>query len=100
MVPLRAGIVRDIRNNVYRKIISLPLSFFSDERKGDIIARMSGDVGEIENSITGSLEMLIKNPILIIWSIDLHQLATHPLCHIGDATADMGYECHRPKTQK
>ena len=65
MVPMRAGIVRDIRNTVYTKIVSLPLSFFSDERKGDIIARMSGDVGEIENSITGSLEMLIKNPILI-----------------------------------
>ncbi len=66
MVPLRTGIVRDIRVKVYRKIVSLPLSFFSDERKGDIIARMSGDVGEIENSITGSLEMLIKNPILLV----------------------------------
>lgn len=66
MVPLRTGIIRDIRNSIYRKIVSLPLSFFSDERKGDIIARMSGDVNEIENSVTGSLEMLIKNPILII----------------------------------
>lgn len=66
MVPFRTGVVRDIRRQVYHKIISLPLSFFSDERKGDIIARMSGDVGEIENSITGSLEMLIKNPILLI----------------------------------
>ena len=66
LVPMRTGIVRDIRINVYHKIISLPLSFFSDERKGDIIARMSGDVNEIENSVTGSLEMLIKNPILII----------------------------------
>ena len=66
MVPLRTGVVRDIRSRVYNKIISLPLSFFSDERKGDIIARMSGDVNEIENSITGSLEMLIKNPILIL----------------------------------
>ena len=66
MVPLRTGVVRDIRSRVYHKIISLPLSFFSDERKGDIIARMSGDVNEIENSITGSLEMLIKNPILIL----------------------------------
>lgn len=89
MVPLRAGIVRDIRNNVYRKIISLPLSFFSDERKGDIIARMSGDVGEIENSITGSLEMLIKNPILIIcymgvliytsWQLTLFAILVMPL---------------------
>ena len=66
MVPMRTGIVRDIRSSVYHKIISLPLSFFSDERKGDIIARMSGDVNEIENSITGSLDMLIKNPILLI----------------------------------
>lgn len=66
MVPLRTGIVRDIRTQVYHKIVSLPLSFFSDERKGDIIARMSGDVNEIENSITGSLDMLIKNPILLI----------------------------------
>ena len=65
MVPVRTGIVRDIRNTLYEKITSLPLSFFSDERKGDIIARMSGDVGEVENSIMGSLEMLIKNPILI-----------------------------------
>ena len=66
MVPMRTGIVRDIRIQVYHKILSLPLSFFSDERKGDIIARMSGDVNEIENSVTGSLEMLIKNPILLI----------------------------------
>lgn len=66
MVPMRTGIVRDIRSHVYHKIVSLPLAFFSDERKGDIIARMSGDVNEIENSITGSLEMLIKNPILLI----------------------------------
>ncbi len=65
MVPVRTGIVRDIRNTLYKKITSLPLSFFSDERKGDIITRMSGDVGEVENSIMGSLEMLIKNPILI-----------------------------------
>ena len=59
MVPLRTGVIRDIRNSIYRKITTLPLSFFSDERKGDIIARMSGDVQEIENSITGSLEMLV-----------------------------------------
>lgn len=66
MVPLRTGVVRDIRKKVYHKIVSLPLSFFSDEKKGDIIARMSGDVNEIENSIAGSLDMLIKNPILLI----------------------------------
>ena len=67
MVPLRTGIVRDIRTQVYNKMMSLPLGFFSQERKGDIIARMSGDVGEIENSITSSLDMLIKNPILIVF---------------------------------
>ena len=67
MVPIRTGVVRDIRLDIYRKILSLPLGFFSEERKGDIIARISGDVMEVENSITGSLEMLIKNPILIIF---------------------------------
>lgn len=66
MVPLRTGIVRDIRTMVYTKVTYLPLGFFSEERKGDIIARMSGDVAEIENSITSSLDMLLKNPILII----------------------------------
>ena len=66
MVPLRNGIVRDIRIQIYDKILSLPMSFFSKERKGDIITRMSGDVSEIENSIAQSLDMLIKNPILII----------------------------------
>lgn len=66
MIPLRTGVVRDIRVKVYSKVINLPLGFFSEERKGDIIARMSGDVSEIENSVTSSLDMLIKNPILII----------------------------------
>ena len=66
MIPLRTGVVRDIRIMVYSKVMRLPLRFFSEERKGDIIARMSGDVGEVENSITSSLDMLIKNPILII----------------------------------
>jgi subfamily B ATP-binding cassette protein MsbA len=66
IIPIRTGVVRDIRNQVYHKITSLPLGFFSEERKGDIIARMSGDVQEIENSIMASLEMLFKNPILII----------------------------------
>lgn len=66
MIPLRTGVVRDIRVLVYSKVMHLPLGFFSEERKGDIIARMSGDVGEIENSITSSLDMLIKNPILIV----------------------------------
>lgn len=66
VIPIRTGIVRDIRNKLYRKITSLPIGFFSEERKGDIIARMSGDVQEIENSIMSSLDMLFKNPILII----------------------------------
>ena len=66
IIPMRTGIVRDIRNQLYRKITSLPLGFFSDERKGDIIARMTGDVGEVESSIMSSLDMLFKNPILII----------------------------------
>jgi len=89
IVPMRTGIVRDIRTSVYHKIISLPLSFFSEERKGDIIARMSGDVQEIENSVTGSLEMLIKNPILIViymttlliisWELTIFTLVVLPL---------------------
>ena len=66
MIPLRTGVVRDIRVMVYSKVMHLPLGFFSEERKGDIIARMSGAVGEIENSITSSLDMLLKNPILIL----------------------------------
>lgn len=66
MIPLRTGVVRDIHIMVYSKVMRLPLRFFSEERKGDIIARMSGDVGEVENSITSSLDMLIKNPILIV----------------------------------
>ena len=67
IIPIRTGVVRDIRNQLYQKITSLPLGFFSEERKGDIIARMSGDVQEIENSIMASLEMLFKNPILIFF---------------------------------
>ena len=67
MIPIRTGVVRDLRNQMYTKILSLPLSFFSEERKGDIIARMSGDVQEIENSIMSSLDMLFKNPILIFF---------------------------------
>lgn len=66
VIPIRTGVVRDIRNQLYRKITSLNLGFFSEERKGDIIARMSGDVQEVENSIMSSLDMLFKNPILII----------------------------------
>ena len=69
MVPIRTGIVKDLRMDLYRKIVSLPLGYFSQERKGDIIARMSGDVQEVENSVASSLDMLIKNPILIIFYI-------------------------------
>lgn len=66
MIPLRTGVVRDIRVQLYNKVLALPISFFSEERKGDIITRMSGDVSEVENSVTSSLDMLLKNPILVI----------------------------------
>ena len=89
IVPIRTGVVRDIRNQLYRKITSLPLGFFSEERKGDIIARMSGDVQEVENSIMSSLEMLFKNPVLIIayfatlifisWQLTLFTLTIVPI---------------------
>ena len=103
MVPMRTGIVRDIRSCVYRKIVSLPLSFFSDERKGDIIARMSGDVNEVETSITGSLEMLIKNPILLIcyfgvliytsWQLTVFTIVVLPL--MGWAMGRIGRKLKR-----
>ena len=67
IIPIRTGVVRDIRVALYNKILNLPLGFFSEERKGDIIARMSGDVNEIETSIMASLDMLFKNPVLIIF---------------------------------
>ncbi len=89
IIPIRTGVVRDIRNQLYRKITSLPLGFFSEERKGDIIARMSGDVQEIESSIMSSLDMLFKNPILILayfitlmaisWQLTLFTLVFVPL---------------------
>ena len=89
IVPIRTGVVRDIRNQLYQKINALPLGFFSEERKGDIIARMSGDVQEIENSIMSSLEMLFKNPILIVgyfamllfisWQLTLFTLIIVPI---------------------
>ena len=66
LIPIRSGIVRDIRNFVYDKIVSLPIGFFTSERKGDVMARMSGDVAEVENSIMASLDMMFKNPIMII----------------------------------
>ncbi len=67
MIPIRTGVVRDIRVTIYDKILSLPLGFFSEERKGDVLARISGDVTEVENSVMSSLDMLLKNPILIIF---------------------------------
>ena len=89
MIPLRTGIVRDIRILVYDKVLHLPLAFINDEKKGDIIARMSGDVTEVENSVTSSLDMLIKNPILIIfyfatlilisWQLTLFTIVVLPL---------------------
>ena len=66
MIPIRTGVVRDIRNQIYHKMTSLPIAFFSNERKGDVMARMSGDVTEVENSIMTSLDMLFKNPIMIV----------------------------------
>ena len=66
MIPLRTGVVRDIRIQLYKKVVDLPLSFFSEEKKGDIITRMSGDVTEVENSVASSLDMLLKNPILVV----------------------------------
>ena len=69
LTPLRNGVVRDIRNQIYQKILELPIGFFSEERKGDIIARMTGDVQEIDNSIMSSLEMLLKDPLLILMSL-------------------------------
>lgn len=89
IIPIRTGVVRDIRNQLYHKITSLPIGFFSEERKGDIIARMTGDVGEIESSIMSSLDMLFKNPILIIsyftalifisWQLTLFTLVFVPI---------------------
>ncbi|MBO5703026.1 MAG: ABC transporter ATP-binding protein [Bacteroidaceae bacterium] len=103
MVPMRTGIVRDIRSSVYHKIVSLPLSFFSEERKGDIIARMSGDVNEIETSVTGSLEMLIKNPILLVcyfgvllytsWELTVFTIVVLPL--MGWAMGKIGRKLKR-----
>ena len=89
VLPIRTGVVRDMRNQIYQKITSLPLGFFSEERKGDIIARMSGDVDEVEHSIMASLEMLFKNPILIVsyfaallfisWELTLFTLTIVPI---------------------
>lgn len=89
IIPIRTGVVRDMRNMLYKKILSLPLSFFPEERKGDIIARMSGDIQEIENSIMSSLDILFKNPALILiyfctliiisWKLTLFTIIVLPL---------------------
>ena len=89
VVPIRTGVVRDIRNQLYKKIVSLPLGFFTEERKGDIIARMTGDVQEVETSIMSSLDLMFKNPILIIsyfttlvlisWELTLFSVVIIPL---------------------
>ena len=93
LIPLRTGIVRDIRNDLYRKILSLPLSFFSEEKKGDILARVTSDVGEVESSITSSLDMVIKNPIFLViylgtlvaisWQLTLFTLLVVPIMAFG-----------------
>lgn len=93
IVPMRSGIVRDIRNFVYDKIVSLPISFFTSERKGDVMARMSGDVAEIESSIMASLDMLFKNPVMILvclgtmivisWQLTLFVLVLLPVAGIA-----------------
>ncbi|MDY6206560.1 MAG: ABC transporter ATP-binding protein [Prevotella sp.] len=89
VVPIRTGVVRDIRNQIYSKMTSLSMGYFSEERKGDLIARISGDVSEVENSIMSSLDMLFKNPVLIVayfstllvisWQLTLFTLAVVPL---------------------
>ncbi len=89
MISIRTGVVRDLRNKIYAKIVSLPIGFFSNERKGDVMARMSGDVTEVENSIMASLDMMFKNPIMIIvclsmmivlsWQLTIFVLVLLPL---------------------
>lgn len=93
LMPIRTGIVRDIREKIYKKILRLPLSFFTEEKKGDILARVSTDVNEVDASITSSLESIIKNPILIVvyigvliywsWQLTLFTLLVVPLLAVG-----------------
>ena len=110
MIPLRTGIVRDIRIQIYNKITSLPMSFFSEQRKGDIIARMSGDVSQIENTITSSLDMLLKNPILILfyfttllftsWELTLFTLTVVPLMAWGMSMLGKKLKRHSLEAQR
>lgn len=93
LMPLRTGVVRDIRSSIYRKILSLPLSFFSQERKGDILTRVTTDVNEVDASVTASLDMLVKNPIFIVvyvitlitisWQLALFTLLIVPVLALG-----------------
>ncbi|HNZ71199.1 MAG TPA: ABC transporter ATP-binding protein [Prolixibacteraceae bacterium] len=104
MMPIRNGVVRDLRNKICKKLMSLPLGFFSNERKGDIMARIAGDVNEVENSIMNSLEMLIKNPVLILvslvimiymsWSLTLFVLVMLPFA--GLLTGRIGKGLKKP----
>jgi len=104
MVPLRNGVVRDLRNNIYKKLMSLPMGYFSNERRGDIMARVTGDVNEVENSIMNSLEMLFKNPVLILislivmvymsWSLTLFVLVMLPIA--GFITGQIGKGLKKP----
>lgn len=104
MVPLRNGVVRNLRERIYKKLLRLPMGYFSDERKGDIMARITGDVAEIENSIMNSLEMLFKNPILIIvsfavmlymsWTLTLFVLLMFPIA--GLLTGRIGRSLKKP----
>ena len=110
MVPLRTGILRDIRISMYNKITSLPMAFFSQQKKGDIIARMSGDVSQIEHTITSSLDMLIKNPILILfyfttllatsWQLTLFTLSVVPLMAWGMSALGKKLKSHSLEAQK
>ena len=103
IIPLRSGIVRDLRNWVYEKITRLPIGFFTAERKGDVMARMSGDVAEIENSIMSSLDMMFKNPVMIIcclgamiaisWQLTLFVLVLLPIA--GMAMGKVGKRLKR-----
>jgi len=107
IIPMRAGVVRDIRNYVYDKIVRLPISYFTNERKGDVMARMTGDVAEIENSIMASLDMLFKNPIMIIvcltmmivisWKLTLFVLILLPIA--GTIMGRVGKKLKRKSLQ-
>ncbi len=107
MVPLRNGVVCDIRNQIYHKILSLPLGFFSEERKGDIIARATGDVQEIDNSIFNSIEMMFKDPVIILislfamiymsWELTLFVLILLPV--VGYLLAKIGESLKKPSMQ-